>query len=247
MIEQAYRVAEGMGIAVWCEDEAGPFQTVPYPGPSWQLEEHPQQQAHEYIRDGTAKVLTLFHPQNGQVRVKGVESTTNAVLHPWLKGELIDILNTLPEVSSSQSQEIVFQMWQRWREGLTLTFTLPEQLPPLRMLLVWDNLIGHQTPELMVWLCEHGVLPLYTPLSGSWLNMAESIQRILKRRALDGQHPQTPQQIIERFEKVAGVWNQHPTPFEWGGKRAARRQRARAKRQGHRLGGSGAVTQSFVA
>jgi hypothetical protein len=77
--------------------------------------------------------------------------------------------------------------------------------------------------------------------------MAESIQRILKRRALDGQHPKTPQQIIERFETVARVWNQHPTPFEWGGKRAARRQRARSKRPRHRLGGSGAVTQSLVA
>lgn len=236
-----------MGIAVWCEDEAGPFQTLPYQAPSWHPEEQPQHQSHEYMREGTAKVLTLFHPCSGQVRVKGVESATNAVLHPWLKGELTDILKALPDVSTSPSQDVAQQIWQQWREGLSGTFTLPKQLPPLRMLLVWDNLIGHQTPELMVWLCEHGVLPLYTPLSGSWLNMAESIQRILKRRALDGQHPKTPQQIIERFEKVAEVWNQHPTPFEWGGKRAARRRRARSKRHRHRLGGSGAVTQSLVA
>jgi hypothetical protein len=247
LIEQAYRVAEGMGIAVWCQDEAGPFQTLPYQAASWQPQEHPQRQDHEYMREGTAKVLTLFHPQDGSVRVKGVESATHAVLHPWLKEELTDILNTLPKVSSFQSQEVVQQLWQMWREGLTQTFTLPKQLPPLRMLLVWDNLIGHQTPELMVWLCQQGILPLYTPLSGSWLNMAESMQRILKRRALDGQHPQTPQEIIERFETVAEVWNQHPTPFEWGGERAARRQRSRSKRQGHRLGGSGAVTQSLIA
>ena len=52
---------------------------------------------------------------------------------------------------------------------------------------------------------------------------------------------------MKRFETAAEVWNQHPTPFEWGGKRAARRQRARARQQGHRLGGSGAVTQAFVA
>lgn len=236
-----------MGIAVWCEDEAGPFQTLPYQAPSWQPEVQPQHQSHEYMREGTAKVLTLFHPCSGEVRVKGVESATNAVLHPWLKGELTDILKALPDVSTPPSQDLVQQIWQQWREGLSVTFTLPKQLPPLRMLLVWDNLIGHQTPELMVWLCEHGVLPLYTPLSGSWLNMAESIQRILKRRALDGHHPKTPQQIIERFETVAKVWNQHPTPFEWGGKRAARRRRARSKRHGHRLGGSGAVTQSLVA
>jgi len=236
-----------MGIAVWCQDEAGPFQTVPYEGPSWQPEEHPQKQAHEYIRNGTAKILTLFHPRDGQVRVKGVESAPNAVLHPWLKGELTEIVNGLPEASPSLSPEMIQRMWQSWQEGLTMKFTLPEQLPPLRLLLVWDNLIGHQTAELMVWLCEHGILPLYTPLSGSWLNMAESMQRILKRRALDGQHPETPQQIMERFEMAAGVWNQQPTPFEWGGKRAQRRQRARSKQQEHRLGGSGAMTRSLVA
>ena len=28
LIEQAYRLAEGMGIALWCEDEAGPFGSV---------------------------------------------------------------------------------------------------------------------------------------------------------------------------------------------------------------------------
>jgi hypothetical protein len=54
----------------------------------------------------------------------------------------------------------------------------------------------------------------------------------------------TPQQIIERLETAAQVWNQHPTPFEWGGKRAARRQRARLRQPQHRLGGSGAFTRS---
>ena len=54
------------------------------------------------------------------------------------------------------------------------------QTPPLRLLLVWDNLTGHKTPELMLWLCAHGIMPLYTPVGGSWLNMAESIQRVLK-------------------------------------------------------------------
>lgn len=233
-----------MGIAVWCQDEAGPFQTVPYAAPSWQPEDHPQRQSHEYLRNGTAKLLTLFHPADGIVRVKGVESAPNAVLHPWLKQELTEIVNALPQASSSLDPETIEQMWQYWREGLTVKFTLPAQLPPLRVLLVWDNLAGHQTPELMVWLCEQGILPLYTPLSGSWLNMAESMQRILKRRALDGQHPETPQQIIERLETAAQVWNQQPTPFEWGGKRSARRQRARLRQQQHRLGGSGAFTRS---
>jgi hypothetical protein len=243
LIERAYLGAEAMGIVVWCEDEAGPFQTVPYPAESWQLETHPQQQPHEYIRNGTAKLMTLFHPRDGQVRVKGVQSVTNAILHPWLKQELSVIISGLSEPSSTLSVEANRQIWESWREGLKTKFTLPDQLPSLRMLLVWDNLAGHQTPEMLLWLCEHGILPLYTPLSGSWLNMAESMQRILERRALNGQHPETPEQIIEWLETAALVWNQHPTPFEWGGKRAARRQRSRLRHQQHRLAGSQACTQ----
>jgi hypothetical protein len=111
-------------------------------------------------------------------------------------------------------------------------------LPQLRLLLVWDNLAGHHPPELVLWLFAQGVMVLSTPLSGSWLKMAESLQRILKRRALDGQHPQTPAQIIAWLEATARAWNADPTPLVWGGKRAARRIRARQRR--HALGGSGA-------
>lgn len=234
-------MAEGMGIAVWCEDEAGPFGTVPYPGESWQMQEHPAKYSHEYIRDGTAKLLTLFHPKDGKVRVKGVQNCTNQVLHPWLKQELTEIVQSLPPSTISMSADETCLLWQRWRENLSIKFTLPQQLPALKLLLICDNLAGHKTPQFVMWLCEHGILPLYTPLGGSWLNMAESIQRILKRRALSGQHPQTPQQMIDWLEAVAIAWNQHPTPFEWGGKRSARRQRARLRRQ-HQLGGSGACT-----
>ncbi len=97
---------------------------------------------------------------------------------------------------------------------------------------------------MVEWLFTHGIMPLYTPLGGSWLNMAESIQRILVRRALSGQNPQAPEQIIAWLEAVASVWNQNPTPFEWGGTRAARRERSRQRRSA--LGGSGAwVHRSF--
>jgi hypothetical protein len=106
------------------------------------------------------------------------------------------------------------------------------------MLLIWDNLQGHYTPELVLWLFTHGVMLLYTPLGGSWLNMVESIQRILVRRGLGGQNPQSPKQIIGCLEAVARGWNDDPTPFEWGGAKAARREHSRKRR--HALGGSGA-------
>ncbi|MBV9280430.1 MAG: hypothetical protein JOZ41_10150 [Chloroflexi bacterium] len=64
---------------------------------------------------------------------------------------------------------------------------------------------------------------------------------MLKRRALEGQHPKTPGEIIAWIEAAARGWNRAPTPFLWGGKRQARRQRARERR--HAVGGSGAYTR----
>lgn len=229
---------------MWTQDEAGPFQTVPYPGGSWQPAGAPAHQSHEYVRDGTAKLLTLFHPASGQVRVKGVTSCTNAVLHPWLQEELAAVLAALPAPASPPSPQEHQAAWAVWQVGLGQPFTLPADLPPLRVLLVLDNLAGHTTPAFVLWLCAHGVMPLYTPLGGSWLNMAESIQRVLKRRALDGAHPASPDAIIAALEATARGWNRDPTPFVWGGKRAARRARARQRR--HALGGSGAQTHHPV-
>ena len=119
-----------------------------------------------------------------------------------------------------------------------------DPLPPVRLILVWDNLAGHLSWSIVEWLLQQGVMPLYTPLGGSWLNLAESIQRILKRRALHGQHPTSPEQIMGWFEAVAAHWNREPTPFVWGGKRQARRARQRERR--HRLGGSGGYTRTPI-
>ena len=240
MIEAAYRVGEATGLPVWCTDQAGPYQTIPYAGQSWQPVGRPGRLPHEYLRDGTAKASTLFRPADGHVRVEGVTTCPNAVLHPWLKRELAAILAAMPAPSAEPATGWRVA-WERWQEGLTIKPTLLDALPPLRMLLVLDNLAGHKTPELVCWLFEHGIMPLYTPVGGSWLNMVESLQRILKRRALDGQHPGDTGQIIAWYEAAARHWNESPTPFEWGGKRAERRRRQRERR--HRIGGSAACTR----
>ena len=198
---------------------------------------------HEYRRDGTVKLLTLFHPASGQVRARGVRSCPNLVLHAWMKEELAAVVAALPpgpELSPEENREL----WESWQEGLQVKITLLEKLPPLRLLLVMDNLAGHKTPEMVIWMFEHGIMPLYTPLSGSWLNMAESIQRIIKRRALECQYLETTAGIISQLEATVRGWNREPTPFEWGGKRAARRVRSRERR--HALGGSGAYTRRSI-
>lgn len=224
---------------MWCQDEAGPYTTAPYGGESWEPEAHPHQQSHEYLPDGTAKLLTLLHPASGQVLIKGVTSSTNAVLHSWLQPQVEAILAKAPAQDMTPRAENR-AAWEMWQQGLSIRPMLPAELPPLRMLLIWDNLAGHKTPAMVVWLFHHGIMPLYTPLGGSWLKMAESVQRILKRRALNGHHPKTPSEIIDWLEATARGWNHAPTPFIWAGKRAARRARSRARR--HAQGGSGACT-----
>lgn len=138
------------------------------------------------------------------MRVKGVRSAPNAVLHPWLRAELTAILATLlePEIRPPKENRV---RWTRWREGPTVRITLPQDLQPLRMLLVWDNLTGHYTVDFILWLFDHGIMPLFTALGGSYLKLAESIQPILERWALDGQHPRTPDEIVECLEATARV------------------------------------------
>jgi hypothetical protein len=138
VIERAYVLAERLGLPFWGEDEAGPYQTIPHPGFSFQPEGKPATQDPQSIRGKTCKLLTLFRPATGELRAEPVDQSTNAILHPWLKGELTAILKKCPPA--------------------------PEE-----------------------------------------------------------------------------GWNRHPTPFIWGGKRHARRDRAYARR--HRQGGSGATTQ----
>lgn len=232
MIERAYRLAEAAGVPVWCQDEAGPSQAIPQPGASWQPEGGPARQPHAYIRGGTAKLLTLFRPATGEVRAKGVTSATNAVLHPWLQEELTHVLTGLPAVPLPEAQRPCAAQWAMW-----LGHEPRDPLPPLRLILIWDNLAGHLSWAIVQWLLQQGIMPRSTPLGGSWLNMAESLQRILVGRALAAQHPQSTEDLIQWLEETVAGWNAAPTPFVWGGKRQARRQRARQRR----LGGSGAT------
>jgi hypothetical protein len=225
-------VAEAAGLELWCQDEAGPYQAIPQPGAGWAPQGEPVQQPHEYIRGGTAKLLTRFRPATGAVRAQGVTPAPNTVLHPWLQTELAQILAGLPEVTVVEADRPRAARWASW-----LGHEPQEALPPLRVILVWDNLAGHLSWSIVRWLFQHGVMPLYTPLGGSWLNMAESVQRILVRRALAGQQPESAAEVIQWLEDTVAGWNAAPTPFVWGGKRRERRQRARQRR----LGGSAAT------
>ena len=118
------------------------------------------------------------------------------VLHAWLEAELLTIVQALPP-PKMLPEDGNRAVWERRQVGPTVKPTLLDRPSPLRMLLVMDNLAGHLTARFVVWLFEHGIMPLYTPLSGSWLNMTESIQRIIAGRALAGQTPADSVEIIQ--------------------------------------------------
>ncbi len=240
MIERAYTMGEQLGFQVWCEDEAGPYQTIPVAGQAWRPEGEPVQQDHQYIRGKTAKFLTLFRPATGELRAKAVDHSTNAILHPWLQQELEAILQHCPPARTEVPEGC---RWQDW-DPLPSADQLDRFLPPIRLLLILDNLMGHRSHDPVHWCAERGICLLYTPNAGSWLNMAESVQRIIVRRALEGHHVYNVEVLKEWLTDAIAGWNRHPTPFIWGGKRHARRDRAYARR--HRLGGSGATTQYVV-
>jgi hypothetical protein len=105
--------------------------------------------------------MMLSHPADGHARGKGMESCTNAVLHGWLKEELTTILASPPTTPAAVPMR---GAWERWREGRPGPPSA--ELPPLRMLLVLEDLAGHRTPAFVLWLFAHGIMPLYTPLEG---------------------------------------------------------------------------------
>ena len=111
MIDLAYRVGEAVGVPVWCQDEAGPYQAIPQPGASWAPTGKPACQPHEYIRGGTAKLLTLFRPATGEVRAAGVPNAPNAVLHPWLQGALAQVLAEQPALPRLP---VDHPLWVHW-------------------------------------------------------------------------------------------------------------------------------------
>jgi hypothetical protein len=112
---------------------------------------------------GTVKLLTLFRRATGEVQAKGVTSAPNTVLHRWRCYELTRILQVLLQTAPCGEDASFLPYWWLWWQGLADRYNDP----PVRLVLIWDNLAGHKTPELVHWLCHQGSLPLYTPLSGA--------------------------------------------------------------------------------
>jgi transposase len=158
-IEAASTEAEAAGLAVGCQDEAGPYQAIPQPGATWPPPAippaghpsrrpslppaippagHPSRQPHEYVRGGTAKLLTRVRPATGDRRpatgdgrAKGVLSASNAVLHPWLKDQLRQVLaereaHPLPVRAPLPADPLLRRTWEHW----WWSYERPKPAPP---------------------------------------------------------------------------------------------------------------------
>ena len=77
--------------------------------------------------------------------------------------ELVQIEKQHPaETLPPEAERPMCARWETW-----LGHPLRRPLPLLRIIVVWDNLAGHLTDDLVDWLFDQGILPPYTPLSGS--------------------------------------------------------------------------------
>lgn len=144
-------------MPVWCHDAAGPSQAIPPPGPSWQPEGHPASQPDEYLRGGTAKLLTLFRPATGEVRAAPVRSAPTTVLHPWLMAALAAIRAACPP---GPDPPVPGTRGIDWRLPDHTPILPLAAVPPLPLLLVWDHLAGDQTATMGQWCLAHGSVPL---------------------------------------------------------------------------------------
>jgi hypothetical protein len=70
------------------------------------------------------------------VRVRPAADGTNAVRHAWRKETLGAIVAALPVGAAPSTPAATRASWEAWQQDLAVRFTLPEQLPPLRALLV---------------------------------------------------------------------------------------------------------------
>ena len=179
---------------------------------------------------------TLFRPADGRVRIEGATSSPNAVLHPWLKRELAAILAELP--TPPPTADASRAAWERWQAGLTAPITLPERVAAAAGAVGAGQLGRAQDPGVRaVAVRPRGDAPVHPAgrvVAEHGREHPTGAQAAgLGRGASD--RPRT--RSSPGSSAVARHWNAAPTPFVWGGKRAARRKRrtgATARRGGVR-------------
>ena len=76
-----------------------------------------------------------------------IDRSPRPVGRAWLQHELLEVLKELPEASIDRVDLPQAAEWAKW-----LGHVPDMPLPPLRLILVWDNLAGHLSTSIVTWL-----------------------------------------------------------------------------------------------
>jgi transposase len=113
---------------------------------------------------------------------------------------------------------------------------LLRQLPAEQeVYIIWDQAGAHTAGDVAAWLEKHyaGRVHLrFTPTKAAWLNLIEAWWTIFSRDLLRGARLATRAQFRDAVRRYVAYWNEEPTVFLWGRRRARRRFRAGPLRYG---------------
>lgn len=113
---------------------------------------------------------------------------------------------------------------------------LLRQLPAEQEIyLIWDQAGAHTAGDVARWLEKHypGRVHLrFTPTKAAWLNLIEAWWTIFSRDLLRGARLASRAQFREAVRRYVAYWNEEPTTFVWGRRRARRCFRAGPLRHG---------------
>lgn len=141
---------------------------------------------YEYKRNGTANLFMVAEPLVGRCKVKVTERRT--------KTDWAHLMKELADIHYRDAEKIVLVV-----DNLNthVKSALYETFPPMEAKRIADKLEIH-----------------YTPIHGSWLNMAEIELSILTRQCLDRRIPdmKTMKRIIAKWCKER---QKHPVPVNW--------------------------------
>ncbi len=133
----------------------------------------PTARPHAYIRGGTGQAKDAVPARHGRVRASPRRRPQRRA--PSLAQGGSWWRSWRPCRADAAAAEATRACWEAWQAGLRERFTLPADLPPLRALLIWDNLTATRA---RTWCsgCAPTGDALVHALGGSWPNMAESVQ-----------------------------------------------------------------------
>jgi transposase len=104
----------------------------------------------------------------------------------------------------------------RHQEFLAFLKQVAKAYPRTKLHLVVDNYATHKHPSVQAWLARNPrITLLFTPTSGSWLNMVEIFFGIITRQAIRRGTFTSVKDLIAAIGNFIDGWNDRCKPFQW--------------------------------